>query len=110
MYTLVYTEPFNDDIESIRDYFRSKKEKRIGANLVNSIIKKLNHLELMPFSRALVQDELLASDGYRSLQIKNYILLFTIDMENMVVYLERIFHGSQDWMNILKEDLEDENI
>ena len=109
MYTLEYTKSFNVDIESIRDYFRAKREKRIGANLINSITKKLSDLELMPFSRALVRDELLASFGYRTLNIKNYILLFTIDDENKVVFVERIFHGSQDWSNILKDDLEDEN-
>ena len=109
MYKLVYTKSFNNDIELIRDYFKRKKETRIGASLINSIIKKLNDLSIIPERRALVRDELLAFYGYRTLQVKNYIILFTVDVKNKVVYLERIFHGSQDWMNILRADIEDED-
>jgi plasmid stabilization system protein ParE len=108
-YTFVFTELYNDDIEEARHYFRiEKKEPKIGANLMKLIVRKINILETMPYSRPLVLNTYLATRGFRTVLVKNYILFYFVDEANRTVVLARFIHGSRDWANIIKEDLEDE--
>ena len=110
MYKLEYSEPFNVDIDSARNYIRNILKAPIASrNLTKLTIKMLNQLEIMPFSRALVDDDDLSSKGVRSMLVKDYLIIYKINENKMIVNLIRFLHATSDWMNILKEDIDEDS-
>ncbi|WP_083809940.1 type II toxin-antitoxin system RelE/ParE family toxin [Mahella australiensis] len=48
-----------------------------------------------------MDDERLASLGYRKLIVKNYVVFFTIDEKSKVVDIARILYARRDWLRVL---------
>ena len=79
-------------------------------NLVRLLFEKLDNLQLMPNAWPLVKEDHLATKWYRSFLAKNYLVFYKIFEDEKIVRMYRFLHSSRDWVSILKEDLEDENI
>ena len=107
MYKLSYSETFDDDIEATRDYIIDElDEPSIAENLFTKLIEKIEHIEVSPYTWALLQDNDLALLGFRSLQVKKYRLIYVVNEENKIVRLVRFLHSRTDWMNITKESID----
>ena len=105
MYSIETSNLFKIDIQTIYNFIMEEYDSPLAAdNLIIHLKDKLNQLKEKPFSRAIVKDTVLASKGYRIIQIKNYLLFYKVDEKSKIVKLHRFLHGSRDWVNILKED------
>ena len=54
-------------------------------------------LEETPFLYALCQHKLLSRRGYRKVFIRGYLLIYRVDEEQDVVYIERFFGDMEDF-------------
>ena len=110
MYKIVWSNPVKNELDTAYDKLINESfEPIIADNLIIDFYEKLEHLEFMPFSRMLVDDYYLSKKGIRTILVKNYILIFTINEQRKIVNLVRFLPSRSDWMNILKEDFDNED-
>ena len=104
MYKLRFSKLYNEDVDLSYNYIKNKLEAPMAAdNLIREILEKLNKIKENPNIRSLVQDKYLASMGYRSIKVKNYIILYIINNDNKTINVVRFLYNKRNWINILKE-------
>lgn len=101
-YDVRITEPAEEDLRDIFRYIsRVLLEPQIAQKTIATLKKSILALSDMPQGRPLVADDRLSSMGYRKLIVKNYIVFFTVDEREKMVYVERVLYGRRDWVCIL---------
>jgi toxin ParE1/3/4 len=104
MYKLRFSKLYKSDVDSSYNYIRDSLGASMAAdNLIVEVLEKLNRIKENPNIRPLVQDKYLASLGYRSINVKNYIMFYIISGDNKFVSVVRFLYKKRNWMNILKE-------
>ena len=104
MFRLKFSKLYDRDVDLSYNYIKDKLEAPMAAdNLIIEILEKLNKLKENPKIRPLVRDEYLASLGYRSIKVKNYIIFYIIGNDNKHVKIVRFLYNKRNWINILKE-------
>ena len=107
MFYLSFSEPFKKDVTSALYYIKNVLEAPMASqNHFNEIKKTYIKLEENPYQRPLVQNRFLALRGYRSINVKNYIIFYVIDKENNTVILHRFLYSGRDWATILINEFE----
>jgi plasmid stabilization system protein ParE len=105
MYRLRFSKLYKEDVDSSYNYIKNKLEAPMAAdNLIKEILEKLNKIKENPNIRPLVQDKYLASLGYRSISVKNYIVFYNINSNNKYINIIRFLYKKRNWINILKEN------
>ena len=105
MYTLLPSELFDSDIDSVYQYIKENLNAPMAAeNLMKELKVKLKYLKENPYARSFVQDKFLASIGFRPIRVKNYVIFYIIDEEKSIINLIRFLYSKRDWKNILRED------
>ena len=89
-----------DILEIARYVMQESYNVDTALRLIDEIETAISKLADMPHY-ALVLDERLRKLGYRKINVKNYIVFFCIDEENLVVNIERILYSRRDWTRIL---------
>ena len=90
-------------MDSSYRYIRYKLEAPVAAdNLIIEILEKLNTIKENPSIRPLVQDKYLASLGYRSINVKNYIIFYIVSSDNKSIKIIRFLYKKRNWINIIK--------
>jgi plasmid stabilization system protein ParE len=101
-YNLVTTDPFQRDLDSVIGYITLVlKNKVAAASLLDSVKKCYGEIERMPLMYEACRDSYLKSLGYRKAVIHNYIMIYKVDEERKTVYILRLFHGRQDYENLI---------
>jgi len=104
MYKLRFSKLYREDVDLSYNYIKNKLEAPMAADsLIIEILEKLNKIKENPNIRPLVQDKFLASLGYRSINVKNYILFYIINNDNKSIKIVRFIYKKRNWINILKE-------
>jgi addiction module RelE/StbE family toxin len=102
MFDLSFSKIIDGDIDSCYNYIKDKLESPTAAeNLMEELYEQLNHIKENPYSRPLVHDELLASLGIRSIKVKNYLLFYSVEDNNINVIT--FMYNKRDWANIIKK-------
>ena len=105
-YKVIPTKSAENDLEGIYLYIATQALMPIAAakkvkRLKDSIVKKLS---FMPQKYRLVNDSYLASIRYRMMNVENYIVFFSVEENEKVVWVERVIHGARDWKRLLPEE------
>lgn len=66
--------------------------------------KNVNSLTDMPERYAVIDDEILAREGFRFITIKNYLLFYIVRKETETIVAQRFLYARRNWMNILKSE------
>jgi len=104
VYRLEFSKLYDNDVEISYNYIKDKLEAPMAANnLIKEIMEKLIKIKENPNIRPLVQDKYLALLGFRSINVKNYILFYIIGDDNKHLKIVRFLHSRRNWINILKE-------
>ena len=105
MYRLKISKLYKEDTSSCYDYIKNELEAPMAANNLKKEIKeKINKIKENPNIRPLVQDKYLALLGFRSINVKKYIIFYIIGDGNCI-NLVRFLHSRRNWINILKETI-----
>jgi len=101
-YRVDISEPAESDLRDIVRYIASQLSAPISAlNMMELLEEAMTSLSDLPQRCPLVADERLSQLGYRKLNVKKYVVFFSIDEKNKVVDVERILYGRRDWLRIL---------
>ena len=104
VFKLVFSKLYYSDLSENQDYISNNLQNPMAAKgLTSEAKKKLIEIRNNPKHRPLVNDEYLASLGYRLKMVKNYILFYIIGEDNKHIKIVRFLYGRMDWMTILKE-------
>ncbi len=102
-YKIRYTRDAVDDLDSIFDYI--SEDNRVAAtNMLGRIERAILKLADNPrMGSVLVTNDLsLIEPGYRHIFVKPYILFYRIGKNE--IFISRVLHSRQDWMNLLFEN------
>jgi plasmid stabilization system protein ParE len=105
MYSVSFTEPAEDDLESCLRYIADVLKAPSAANqLLKDIEEKVKLLETAPLCCALVDDDYLCTKGLRSLLVKNYQIFYIVKESDKSVSIIRILYARRDWAFLLRTD------
>jgi plasmid stabilization system protein ParE len=101
-YEVLFSRQVRLDIANITDYYKNVYcSKTAAVNLAKALRKSLFALSDLPY----LYPEVFTLDnkptGYRKIVVKRCVLLYRIDENRNEIILQRLFHGSQDWLNQL---------
>ena len=87
------------DLEKIGDYIAEQLSNKAALKVTDEILVSLNILREFPEAgqRFILPDG--STSGYRYLLCGKYIMFYKI--KNNEVYVSRVFHQKQDYINIL---------
>ena len=99
-YRIKLTDQFLDEFEVICDYI-SNKLKNIDASnrLREKVIYNIFLLENSPRMCIEIENVDRAERQYRRLVINNYVILYTIDEEQKIVYIAHIYYGGRNYLD-----------
>ena len=93
-----FTEQCLEDIENICDYIsRQFKTDKSAIRLRKEIREKTKQLGTNPEMYESINKIDRLKRTYRKIVINNYILLYTIDNKNKIVYISHMYYGQQNY-------------
>ncbi|MGI6550394.1 MAG: type II toxin-antitoxin system RelE/ParE family toxin [Syntrophomonadales bacterium] len=107
-YRIRYTRDAVDDLDSMFDYIADDNRKaaaRLLERIESSILKLAENPRL---GTVLPTNDLsLVEPGYRRIIVKPYIIFYRIGQDE--IFISRVLHNRQDWMNLLFEKSYEDN-
>jgi len=101
-YNVYLSEPAEQDLDEISLYISTQLLAPTTAeNMLNIFHEAMLGLSHMPKRHPLVDDVFLASLGYRTMPVKNYLVFYSVNELLHDVNIERILYERRDWKNIL---------
>ena len=99
-YRVKLTDHFLDEFEEICDYI-SNKLKNIDASnrLIEKVIYNILLLENSPRMCTEIEKVDRTERQYRRLVVNNYVILYTIDEEEKIVYIAHIYYGGRNYLD-----------
>jgi len=97
-YKVIVTPSADSDMDDIFAYISKKlKEPVTAAKLIDRIYAALKSLETMPKRHALSRDNFLAKQGFRPIQIGNYLAFYVVDDKTHAVIVHRVLYGRRNY-------------
>lgn len=101
-YRIVKTDSFQRDLDAAVAYIAlSLENKGAALSLLDATEKVYDNLECMPLMYEACRDPYLHELGFRKAIVHNYVIIYKVDEEQETVYILRLFHGRQDYVNLL---------
>ena len=102
VYNVDISDLAKQDIRGITSYIRNDlQEPTIAENTTDAILDTISTLDDMPARIPLVNNERLAKQGIRGLQINNYTAFFRITETLKTVNIIRVLYSRRDWQALL---------
>ena len=102
VYRVVLTVPAENDLRDIARYISSQLNAPMTAlKMIRTIKKAVSKLKSNALIYPLVRDDRLASIGYRSFVVKNYIVFYIVREKERIADVDRILYGRREWKSIL---------
>ena len=102
MRRLLINAPARYDLEAIDTYLRFEKcNTQAADHFVEAVRVAYDAVYDNPMAFRLCPDRYLASNGYRSIGIMRYIMIYRYDENADEVHIIRFFHELQDYANQL---------
>ena len=100
-YKVVYAQEAYRDLVNIYNYILSiSLEPSVASNLVSKIKNAIESLSTLPFRHPIFDIVPKKGIELRKLLVKNYIVLYCVDVNNKAVNIVRMFSGKRDYKNI----------
>lgn len=104
-YKVIYSPEALDDIRKIYSHIAFELQVPDTAKKqVNRIRNEIRSLDLMPMRYALVDWEPWKSMEMHKVPVDNYVVYYTVDTQEQIVTVIRIFYGGQDVENIIGDE------
>ena len=97
-YNIKQNETFKKDLKNIYLYIDEiLNKKTIAINLINMITKKIKILNYFPFANKLLKKN--KNFEYRKLIIKNYIIIYKINLKEKEINILHIYNQKVNYTN-----------
>jgi len=101
-YSVDISDSAKQDIRATAAYITHELlEPAIAESITEAILGAISTLEEMPNRIGLVNDERLAEQRIRRMQIKNYSVFFRINEAYKAVEIVRVIYSRRDWASLL---------
>ncbi|MFD1416688.1 type II toxin-antitoxin system RelE/ParE family toxin [Oceanobacillus jeddahense] len=105
MYKVIYLPLAVSDLRNIVDYIQNRlKASEAAIDLVNQLDNSIARLEQFPYSCRVYQPAKELEDEYRLLQVKNYIVFYTVKNDKVMIY--RIVYSKMDLTKVLSSHVD----
>ena len=106
MYKLKITNSAKNDLQEALLYIKNQLDApKAAQDLYSEFIKRTKILKTFPKIASVVKDKILAELKIRTLLIKNYFVVYTIDEQNKNVSIIRFLYAKSNYTEILKSDV-----
>lgn len=99
-YKVIITPTAYKEINKIYNYITEDLyAQNVAKKLMKEVEEEVQRLKYAPKMHAEIEkfDEL--KRNYRKIVIKNYIILYTIDEENNVVFVSHMYYGGRNYLD-----------
>ena len=104
-YIVEISETAEQDLENIISYLKYSLAGDIIADKYKILFKQeLKDLESIAGSMPILSEDLTGHKNIRKVNVRNYIIFYTVDEENFRALVLRIGHAFMDWEKYLKEE------
>lgn len=104
-YIVEISETAEQDLENIISYLKYSLAGDIIADKYKILFKQeLKNLENIAESMPILDENLTGHKNIRKVNVRNYIIFYTVDEENFRALVLRIGHAFMDWEKYLKEE------
>lgn len=104
-YVVKVSKTAENDLEKILKYLRYDLKEDIISDKYKLLFKQeLKNLEYIAGSMPILNKGLTGYDNIRKINVRNYIIFYKIDEENLKVLVLRIGHSFMDWEKYLKDE------
>ena len=104
-YIVEISKTAEQDLENIISYLRFSLAGDIIADKYKILFKQeLKDLENIAGSMPVLSEDLTGHKNIRKVNVRNYIIFYTVDEENFRALVLRIGHAFMDWEKYLKEE------
>ena len=101
-YRVKFTEKCLEDIEEACQYIEEKLKAENSANKLRIKIRdSIKGLSISPEMYAKVEKLDRVKREYRIVPIDNYVLLYTVDKENKIVYISHMYYSGRNYLEEL---------
>lgn len=98
-YKVKFTEKCLEDIEDVCLYINEKLKAENAANKLRIKIKdSVKGLSTSPEMYSKTEKLDRVKRVYRKIPIDNYVLLYTVDKENKIVYISHMYYGGRNYL------------
>ena len=102
MYKLNFARHFQEDVKSTVNYIKNALQASDASEKIKDEIRKTyKNIKQNPLVYPVVPDDDLVSKGFRFVMVKNYMLFYTVEEEQ--INFIRFLYGRRNWVNILTE-------
>ena len=106
MYKVLISPSANADLFNILKYISFELENpQAATKLADGFEACYDALADFPAASELCRDPVLARIGYRRYSVGNYLVIFRVVEEAHEVRVVHIFHATQDYISVLKNEL-----
>ena len=103
-YIVEMSETAEKDLENIISYLRYNLAGDIIADKYKLLFKQeLKNLSNIAGSMPILKEELTGLKNIRKINVRNYIIFYVIDEDNLKTFILRIGHAFMDWEKYLKD-------
>lgn len=103
-YIVEMSETAEKDLENIISYLRYNLAGDIIADKYKLLFKQeLKNLSNIAGSMPILNEELTGLKNIRKINVRNYIIFYVIDEDNLKTFILRIGHAFMDWEKYLKD-------
>lgn len=97
---LLYSPLSRRDLDDIFDYIANELENPSAAgDVVGAIIDRAEELESFPFIGSIVEGLPFASDAYRFLGVRGYLIFYRVREPD--VFIDRILYAKREYRSLL---------
>ena len=103
-YKVIASETANQDLENIISYLKYDLAGDIISDKYKLLFKQeLKRLEDIAESMPILDENLTGHKSIRKINVRNYIIFYTIDEKSSQAFVIRIGHAFMDWEKYLKD-------
>ena len=102
-YNVILSKVAVREIDNAVNYIANNlQEQGISKKLYNNITKAIKNLKDSPHRHAPIEfNNIHNASQYRKCIVGRYIIFYSIHEEKDSIYVERVIHGTRDWMSML---------
>ncbi|MBQ9013655.1 MAG: type II toxin-antitoxin system RelE/ParE family toxin [Bacilli bacterium] len=101
IFKLIYTRRFISEITSIYDYISlNLYNLKAASRLISLINKRFLDLSKNPLIYVKIDKFDNLKREYHRIVVKNFVILYSVEFKNKIVYISHIYYGGKNYFNI----------